>query len=111
MTEAQAEALDMVHFTGLKHKLEIKLQRGDIQLVNNLAMFHARNDFLDTSEKQRHILRMWLRNEGQAWRTPEALKQTWFEIYGESKARSQAHWNMYPSTDRERVISRKFDCS
>ena len=111
MTEEQAEALDMVHFTGWRHKLEIHLERGDIQLVNNFAIFHARNDFSDAGKKQRHIMRMWLRDEGQAWQTPEPLKESWFRVYGDSEARSVAHWNMYPSADRERVISRKDSCS
>lgn len=111
MTEEQAEALDMVHFIGMKHKLEISLKPGDIQLINNLAVSHARNDFSNTNEKQRHIMRMWLRHEGQAWHTPEALKESWFRVYGNSEVRSVAHWNMNPSADRERVISRKFTCS
>ncbi len=38
MTEAHAEAVDMVHLTILKHKLQIRLKRGEIQLINNLAV-------------------------------------------------------------------------
>jgi len=34
MTEVQAEALDMVHFTAVEHCVSVKLQKGDMQLVN-----------------------------------------------------------------------------
>src|SRR5579862_2839977 len=65
MTERQAEALDMVHFTAEEHALSMELQRGDIQLINNLATFHARDAFVDDlvpGGHQRHALRLWLRN-------------------------------------------------
>lgn len=47
MTERQAEALDMVHFTAVKRQLSFTAQRGDVILVNNLAVMHARDAFTD----------------------------------------------------------------
>ncbi|OCK79232.1 Clavaminate synthase-like protein [Lepidopterella palustris CBS 459.81] len=111
MTEVQAEALDMVHFTAVKHQISMRLQRGDIQLINNLAVFHARNGFRDKIGEQRHIIRLWLRNEELAWKTPEGLKRTWFEKYGESERRKIAKWNIEPGASRERVIYRSDSCS
>jgi hypothetical protein len=52
ITEAQAEALDTVHFLGERFNLELDFQQGDIQYVNNLAVFHARDGFKDTLEQQ-----------------------------------------------------------
>ncbi|KAL4789302.1 hypothetical protein BDV19DRAFT_395184 [Aspergillus venezuelensis] len=47
MSEAQAEAIDMIHFHGEKHGLTMTLQRGDMLLFNNFALLHGRNAFAD----------------------------------------------------------------
>jgi alpha-ketoglutarate-dependent taurine dioxygenase len=60
MTEIQAEALDMVHLTAEKHAFELHLQLGDIETVNNFAMFHARRGFVDEPAANRHLIRLWL---------------------------------------------------
>jgi len=52
ITEAQAEALDTLHFIGEKHCVNTEFQKGDIQYVNNLSIFHARDGFADSQEKQ-----------------------------------------------------------
>lgn len=52
ITEAQAEALDAVHFTAEKHALALEFRPGDIQFVNNLSIFHARAGFRDSPDKQ-----------------------------------------------------------
>jgi hypothetical protein len=111
MTETQAEALDMVHFLAVKHKLIMRLQRGDIQLINNLAIQHARSDFRDSDHQQRHIIRLWLRNEKLAWTTPAGLEKTWFEKYGDSDRRKIARWNILPGATRERALFRSDSCS
>ncbi|KAL1612590.1 hypothetical protein SLS60_000819 [Paraconiothyrium brasiliense] len=51
ITEAQAEALDTLHFTGEKFCVNTEFQKGDIQYINNLAVFHARDGFTDSPEK------------------------------------------------------------
>lgn len=111
VTETQAEALDMVHFTALKHKVTMRLQRGDIQLVNNLAIQHARNAFKDSHFHKRHIMRLWLRNEDLAWETPNGLQKTWIEKYGDSDRRKIARWNIFPGASRARVLFRSDSCS
>lgn len=111
MTEVQAEALDMVHFTAQEHQLTMRLQRGDIQLVNNLAVLHARSQFNDTQDQKRHIMRLWLRNESLAWETPEGLRKTWHEKYGDSDRRKIATWNLYPGASRARILFRSDSCS
>ena len=111
MNEIQAEALDMVHFTAVKHSISMQLKRGDIQLINNLAIFHARNGFRDNSTQKRHILRLWLRNENLAWKTAKGLERTWFEKYGDSERRKIVRWNIEPGASRERVIYRSDSCS
>ena len=52
ITEAQAEALDTLHFLGEKFHVATNFQKGDIQYVNNLAVFHARDGFTNEGTKQ-----------------------------------------------------------
>lgn len=52
ITEAQAEALDALHFTAEKYAASLDFHQGDIQYVNNLSIFHARAGFVDSEEKQ-----------------------------------------------------------
>ncbi|KID87632.1 Taurine catabolism dioxygenase TauD/TfdA [Metarhizium guizhouense ARSEF 977] len=89
ITEAQAEALDAVHFTAEKHALALEFRPGDIQFVNNLSIFHARGGFRDSLEKQRHLIRLWLRDEELHWDTPAALQSRWDRVYGNVTAENQ----------------------
>jgi hypothetical protein len=47
ITEAQAEALDAVHFLAEKYSLAMNFQKGDIQYINSLGLLHARDAFRD----------------------------------------------------------------
>jgi hypothetical protein len=107
MTEAQAEALDAIHFTAAKHALAIKLQRGDVTFMNNLGIFHAREAFKDNEDSGRHIIRMWLRNKGLAWKTPDNMDGVWDHIYGEIYPEV---WYMSPNHSLAHVISKKATC-
>lgn len=52
LTEAQAEALDAVHFTAEKYAISLDFHKGDIQFANNLSIMHARAAFTDSAEKK-----------------------------------------------------------
>lgn len=47
ISEAQAEALDALHFLAEKYAVRLDFHQGDIQYVNNLSIFHARDAFRD----------------------------------------------------------------
>ncbi|KAF9055633.1 hypothetical protein BJ165DRAFT_433113 [Panaeolus papilionaceus] len=81
ITEAQAEALDTVHFLAEKYALGLSFQKGDIQYINNLSIFHGRDGYTDDPKRPRHLLRLWLRNDELAWKTPEPLKDPWKRLY------------------------------
>ncbi|KAF5313517.1 hypothetical protein D9611_008500 [Ephemerocybe angulata] len=85
ITEAQAEALDAIHFLAEKYNLGLNFQKGDIQYINNLSIFHARDAFTDTAEKKRHLLRLWLRDEDHAWKLPKPLEEPWQRLYYTAK--------------------------
>ncbi|KAH8203937.1 hypothetical protein TruAng_001879 [Truncatella angustata] len=89
ITEAQAEALDTLHFLGDKFCVNTNFQKGDIQYINNLAIFHARDGYTDTEDKKRHLLRLWLRDPENAWETPDVLKKRWSALYDGVEAESK----------------------
>ncbi len=119
MSEAQAEALDMVHFVAEKKALSLKLQRGDIQLFNNLAVLHARHAFSDDDKEsshrhaprsKRHLVRLWLRNENRAWKLPESLAVYWFEVFGKSERMAKRRYEYDAKEETEHIITRKMTC-
>ncbi|KAJ5511958.1 hypothetical protein LT330_003078 [Penicillium expansum] len=81
ITEAQAEALDALHFLAEEHSAALDFQKGDVQYVNNLSIFHARNGFRDAPGQERHLLRLWLRDPENAWETPKELHDRWDIVY------------------------------
>ena len=51
--------------------------------INNYAVLHSREAFTDDAEHQRHLVRLWLKNERLAWRLPAALEEGSRKIYKE----------------------------
>jgi len=112
MSEEQAEALDAVHFTAEANELEIKLQRGDIELVNNFALFHARRGFVDSVSASRHMIRLWLRSAKHGWERPECLASMGREIYDpESEFRAKPVWDIYWSPPLGRGTYKRMECN
>ncbi|KAL2267138.1 hypothetical protein VTJ83DRAFT_4415 [Remersonia thermophila] len=114
MTEPQAEALDAVHFLAEEHALELRLRRGDVLLVNNLAALHARAAFADDPARgrRRHLLRLWLRSEDRRWPTPPALERLAWEVYGDHAwRRERAVWDVERSPPELRVKHRRASCA
>lgn len=115
MTERQAEALDMVHFTALENQLSISAEKGDILLINNLAAMHARGAFVDgppESGQQRHVMRLWLRNEALAWPKADIVKPLFDLKYSKDSPWCQNPvWHLEVPTVPERVLERRFECS
>src|SRR5271156_15300 len=110
LTEAQAEALDAVHFTAKKHKLNFATEKGDMRFINNFAVLHGREAYsdhdmdpdVDETERrsQRHLLRLWLHNEKMAWKLPSALKLVWARTFDENRRRT---WDAAQHMSQERA--------
>lgn len=68
LSAAQRAALDAFIGHALREDLQLgmDLEPGDIQLLSNSAILHARTGFLDHEEpeERRHLLRLWLNVEG-----------------------------------------------
>lgn len=81
LTESQLSALDAFQQTASKVSLNMRLERGDIQLVNNLTVVHARETFKDYPDpaRRRHLVRLWL-SSPLGRQLPEFLSERWGNI-------------------------------
>jgi hypothetical protein len=81
LSAAQLHALDCFQETARQCALKMSLQRGDIQLANNLIVVHAREAFEDHSDldKRRYLVRLWL-SSSQGRQLPEFLEERWGNI-------------------------------
>jgi hypothetical protein len=96
ITPQQLEALDAVESIARATQLEIATRAGDMHFINNLAVLHRRDEFVDDETditKKRHLVRMRLRNEELAWKTPEELKEERDIVFGEEGERV---WHIEP---------------
>jgi hypothetical protein len=79
LTAIQREALDFAQDVAERPELRLSMtfQEGDIQLINNQTMLHARSEYEDFDEPhlKRHLLRMWIsRPEGHRRSLSPALE-------------------------------------
>lgn len=80
LTEAQMEALDMLAELGTELSLDMTLEPGDIQLLNNHVIYHARTPYEDHDEpdRKRLLLRLWL-----AMPNSRALPESFRVLFGD----------------------------
>ncbi|KAK1753878.1 putative taurine catabolism dioxygenase TauD [Echria macrotheca] len=101
LTEAQAEALDAVHFAAAKHEIKPRMERGDLRFVNNMALLHRREAFANPkgqdAAKGRHLVRLWLHNdEGVCWALPAPLRLAWARVFEDDGGEREEHWDLAP---------------
>jgi hypothetical protein len=73
MTQTLTDALDLFESTAAdpRFRLDMDLKPGDLQLVHNHTIVHARNAFTDSATQRRHLLRLWLSlDDGVGWELP-----------------------------------------
>ncbi|AEO71829.1 uncharacterized protein THITE_2148420 [Thermothielavioides terrestris NRRL 8126] len=98
LTEAQAEALDAVHFVARKHEFKPAMVRGDLRFINNMAVLHRREAFTNgadgTAAATRHLVRLWLNNPARCWPLPRPLRIAWARIFEDPER--EEHWDIEP---------------
>jgi hypothetical protein len=102
LTEAQAEALDAVHFIAERHALRPTMEKGDIRFINNMAIVHRREAFVNTESNERHLIRIWLNNEGKCWKLPQPLRLAWARIFEDSER--DTSWDLVPVRKNGKVL-------
>ena len=67
LSERERAALVVIEMLAKRDdlRLDMTLEIGDLQLLNNYTNFHSRSEFIDFDEpeKRRHLLRMWLQSK------------------------------------------------
>ncbi len=71
LSESQWEALNTLERLANEHAIELDVQIGDIQLVNNFAILHARRAWLDRPDHHRHYYRLGLHDHEYCWARPD----------------------------------------
>jgi hypothetical protein len=94
LTEAQAEALDAVHFQAKKSAVKLPTEPGDMFFLNNFGLLHGRSSFQDGTTK-RHLVRLWIQNDSMSWQVPEELKPSWHKVFDDNLEDSEL-WNIEP---------------
>jgi hypothetical protein len=81
LSQHQLVALDAFQQTARALALNMTLERGDIQIVNNHTVVHAREQFNDypEREKRRYLIRLWL-SSPHGRRLPEFMAERWGNI-------------------------------
>lgn len=81
---AQLHALAVLNQTAEKHAISIAAQTGDILFINNFALLHKRDKYIDAEDAtaRRHLVRLWLRDPEAGWDLPASMKAPWQAAYG-----------------------------
>lgn len=100
LSALQRRALETMAGLAVRFAVAVKIHRGDILLVNNYALLHARASYEDEDDdarggggggsgggSRRHLVRLWLRNPEHSWRVPDCMRPLWEPAYGDSAGR------------------------
>ncbi|EEU37608.1 uncharacterized protein NECHADRAFT_53536 [Fusarium vanettenii 77-13-4] len=102
LSPSQEAALKILTETARRHSLQLDTKAGDLVLVNNLAMMHARDAFVDdvVSGDVRHVLRLWLQDQ-DSWPVASSLgyiepEKTWHVSDKHQSLRTLSEWVTLP---------------
>lgn len=98
LTPIQIEALDAVESIAKANQLEMKTMAGDMHFINNFAILHRREGFVDGTEanEKRHLVRTLLRSSELGWVLPGSLWPEWNKSFGEAGSKV---WHVEPMPD------------
>lgn len=74
LTPLQQAAIDYVHELAIREdmRIDMMLEPGDIQIINNYMTLHARTSYLDHLDgRKRYLLRMWINLEDHVQLSPD----------------------------------------
>jgi len=74
LNDSQWRALDAFEKCANECAIELDVRPGDIQLVNNLGLLHARRGWIDRPGIERHYYRLGLRDPENMWARPDGYE-------------------------------------
>ncbi|PVH87640.1 Clavaminate synthase-like protein [Cadophora sp. DSE1049] len=104
LTEAQAEALDALHFIAQKYEIRPSMEKGDMRFVNNLGILHRREAFENDGDRSRHLIRLWLNNESLNWKLPSTLRLAWARVFEDDDGERGPFWDIVPPRKDGKVL-------
>jgi hypothetical protein len=102
LTEAQAEAIDALHFTAKRHEFKPRLMKGDLRYINNMGIMHRREAFENSADTERHLVRIWLNNETMCWKLPRDLRIAWARVFDDEER--EEHWDIVPPRKDGKIL-------
>jgi hypothetical protein len=81
LTPERERALTVVNDLARKMCVKLDSKAGDIQLINNLAMLHARDGFVDSVTQRRHLVRIGIRDPEYQWARPVGFEEQFETAY------------------------------
>ncbi len=109
LSPEQADALDTLQFVAGKYAVEVEQEKGDILLINNRAVLHARDKIRDTSDdSRRHLMRLCLRDTEFGRPIPDDLKRRWGDIFDGNDCKN-GKWMLAKEHDASFVSNSRFD--
>ncbi|RSL59739.1 hypothetical protein CEP51_013880 [Fusarium floridanum] len=106
LSPPQEAALKILADTARRHRLQLDTKEGDLVLVNNLSIMHAREAFVDdeVSGEVRHILRLWLQDQ-ESWSVASTLgylepEKAWHVPDEHQSLRTLSEWVQLPRATR-----------
>ncbi|KAK3309553.1 uncharacterized protein B0T15DRAFT_6238 [Chaetomium strumarium] len=95
LTARQVEALDAIETIAQATQLEIQTQAGDMHFINNLAILHRREGFVngEAPSTKRHLVRMRLRSGDLGWSIPRELETEWEKAFNDNAPKQ---WHVEP---------------
>lgn len=99
LTPRQIEALGAIEAIAQAAQLEFQTQAGDMHFINNLAVLHRREGFVDgqSAMEKRHLVRMRLRDSQRGWKIPEPLRGEWHDAFENQD--TDKVWHLEPMPD------------
>jgi len=108
LTEAQAEAIDAIHYIAKKHEIVTPTQKGDMRFINNMGILHSREKFVETETSKRHFVRIWINNEELNWKLPRVLKLAWERVFDDDER--PPLWKFEPLSNKDRKLRIASSC-
>jgi alpha-ketoglutarate-dependent taurine dioxygenase len=74
LTDLQQKAINYVHELGIREdmRVDMMLEPGDIQIINNFSTLHARTNYFDHDDgRKRYLLRMWINMNDSVQLSPD----------------------------------------
>ncbi|KAK4201658.1 hypothetical protein QBC40DRAFT_277680 [Triangularia verruculosa] len=82
LNSRQWHALDVLEEVANGVAIELDVREGDIQVINNLGLLHARRGWIDRPGKERYYYRLGLRDTEHGWPRPDNYETVFDDRYG-----------------------------